>query len=334
MNQKLFNASLSALGMMILILDAKTALSGAVQGIELCIRTLVPSLFPFFIVSILLTDSLLGLNWKWLHSVGKLLKIPQGSEPLLLVGFLGGYPAGAQSVTQAWESGAISTSCARRMLGFCNNAGPSFLFGFVAFQFDNWYTAWILWGIHVLSAFITGMLLPGKSEEPTILNLKKSITLNDALYRSLRIMGAVCGWVILFRVVLAFADRWFLWACSKELQTAIHLATELASGCIALPEIEDYSTRMLLCSCALSLGGFCVLLQTISVTGKLGSGAYLRGKLTQTLISATLCCGYLSICKNIRAANYVAIGGTVLLIGAVFLQMLKNKSRNSQKAVV
>ena len=334
MNQKFVKASLSALGMLLLILDAKTALSGAVQGVDLCLRTLIPSLFPFFMISILLTDALLGSNWKWLNIIGKILNIPQGSETLLLVGILGGYPAGAQSVTQAWEADTISTSCARRMLGFCSNAGPAFLFGLISFQFSDLSTAWILWGIHVISALITGTLLPGKCEKQIQLEQRNSISLNGALYRTLRVMGAVCGWVILFRVILAFMDHWFLWACSKELQVALHLATELASGCIALREIEDYSTRFLLCSCALSLGGLCVLLQTISVTGKLGTGAYLRGKLTQTLVSATLCCGYLAVFRNARAAYYGVVGGTLFLIAAVFFQKLKNKSGNPQKAVV
>ena len=334
MNQKLVKASLSGLGMLLLILDARTALSGAVQGVELCIRTLIPSLFPFFIFSVLLTDALLGLNWRWLHPIGKILKIPSGSEPLLLVGILGGYPAGAQSVTQAWEAGTISTNCARRMLGFCNNAGPAFLFGLVSFQFSDASTAWVLWGIHILSAFITGMLLPGKHEKQIRLEPRTGISLNEALHRSLRIMGAVCGWVILFRVVLAFADHWFLWACSKELRVTVHLMTELASGCIAIPEIEDQNIRMMLCSCALSLGGLCVLLQTVSVTGKLGTGAYLSGKLTQALVSATLCCGYLSVFKNISMAYYGAVGGILFLIGTVILKKLKNKSGNPQKAVV
>ena len=39
----------AALGMLVLILDSKTALAGAREGIDLCIRTVIPSLFPFFL---------------------------------------------------------------------------------------------------------------------------------------------------------------------------------------------------------------------------------------------------------------------------------------------
>ena len=33
--------------MLALILDSRTALAGAVQGVELCLKTLIPFLFPF-----------------------------------------------------------------------------------------------------------------------------------------------------------------------------------------------------------------------------------------------------------------------------------------------
>ena len=39
-----------ALGLLILILDGKTAYNGAVDGIELCLKTVIPALFPFFVI--------------------------------------------------------------------------------------------------------------------------------------------------------------------------------------------------------------------------------------------------------------------------------------------
>ena len=334
MNKRMLKGCLSALGMMLLILDAKTALAGALQGVELCIHTLIPSLLPFFLLSVLMTDSLLGVRWHWLEPLGKLLKIPMGSESLLLVGFLGGYPAGAQSVTQAWSSGSISSECARRMLGFCSNAGPAFLFGLVAFQFSDSLTAWILWAIHIISALLAGMLLPGERSEHVQLNIQRGLSLSEALNRSLRITGAVCGWVILFRVILSFAERWFLWYVSDELQAAFYLITELASGCISLQMIDNEGLRMVLCSIALSMGGLCVLMQTVSVTGKLGLGAYLPGKLIQTLSSGILCCLYLAISGRNTAAFYAAILGSILLLCISFLIIRKNKYGNLRKAVV
>ena len=39
--------SVCALGMIVLILDSKTALSGCREGVTLCLNVVIPSLFPF-----------------------------------------------------------------------------------------------------------------------------------------------------------------------------------------------------------------------------------------------------------------------------------------------
>ena len=106
----------AALGMLILILDTKTALWGATQGIDLCIRSVIPSLFPFFLLSGILVKSLMGAKLPLLRPVGRLLGIPKGAEALLISGFLGGYPVGAKCIRDAWNRGGISKQDAERML--------------------------------------------------------------------------------------------------------------------------------------------------------------------------------------------------------------------------
>jgi hypothetical protein len=43
-----------------------------------------------------------------------------------------------------------------------------------------------------------------------------------------------------------------------------------------------------ICSALLGLGGICVAMQTISVTGSLGTGWYFRGKILQCILSIVL----------------------------------------------
>ena len=52
----------SCMGILVLILDGKTALAGAMAGMELCMKTVIPSLFPFLFLCSLLTNSLWGLQ--------------------------------------------------------------------------------------------------------------------------------------------------------------------------------------------------------------------------------------------------------------------------------
>ena len=51
---------LPAISMLILILDPNTAVRSASDAIQLCLKTVVPSLFPFFVLSSMLTSALVG----------------------------------------------------------------------------------------------------------------------------------------------------------------------------------------------------------------------------------------------------------------------------------
>ena len=58
--QNLLSICGAAIGMLVLIFDGKTAISGAIDGIELSLYVLIPSLFPFFLLTMLLTGALSG----------------------------------------------------------------------------------------------------------------------------------------------------------------------------------------------------------------------------------------------------------------------------------
>lgn len=284
---------LASVGMLILILDGKTALEGAQTGIELCLRTVVPSLFPFFLLSVVLTDSFSGISMPLLQPFAKLCRIPKGAESIWLSGYLGGYPVGAQCISQAYSAGQLRRSDAERMLAFCNNAGPAFLFGMISSVFpEKWY-AWALWGIHIASSIFVALVLPGDRSEMSVSPNRSKFSLSEALNSAIRVMLAVCGWVILFRVMITFMERWFLWMLPVELQVLLTGLLELSNGCCALLSVSDIRIRFLICSGILAFGGLCVTMQTVSVVNKLSLRFYLQGKLMQTIFSLILSWGLL-----------------------------------------
>lgn len=276
------------LGIFMLIIDAGTALSGAVDGVRLCVQTLLPSLFPFIVLSIMAGGLLSGnfiLPDRW---ICKILRIPPGCAALPVLGALGGYPVGAQCVYDAYQNGTIRKEAAQRMLGFCNNAGPAFLFGVIGQMFQSPLIPWILWIIHLLSALLTAWLIPAHSE--SAVNIKESgqISLPTALERAVKTMGLICGWVILFRVVVAFCDRWFLWLLPSSLQATIVGFLELTNGVVKMAQLPSPGVRFVLSAVCLGFGGTCVALQTASVVKELGTGWYFPGKILQSALSLLL----------------------------------------------
>lgn len=295
-----------ALAMLVLILDGRTAMAGASAGLELCIRTLIPNLFPFFVLSFMLTSSLSG-------------------GALLVTGILGGYPVGAGNVTRAYRAGQLSRDEAERMAVLCNCAGPSFLFGVVGPVLGDLQAAFMLWGIYLLSIAALWLLFP-KSDR--IRGFSRPVKLQQALSESIRAMAGVCGWVILFRVALAILDRWILWLLPDWGRLCIYGLLELSNGCLSLTAAEP-GLRFILTAGFISFGGICVYLQTVSVTDGLSLRYYFPGKLFQTMFCVLLA----SLLSPGTVQPVVQILLTVLT--AVFGWILrKNEKRSGNPAPV
>lgn len=275
--------------MLALILDGQTAVNSAREGIRICLQTVIPALFPFFLLSPILTGVLWDATPNIFKKIGKLCKIPEGCESLFLIGLLSGYPIGAQLISQAYQNGKISTTTAHRMMGFCNNAGPAFIFGMLSSLFTNSFVPWVLWSIHILSAILVGIILPGKREiVEGVQEQEKSISITEILQNTIKTMATVCGWVLIFRVILGFFNKWVFCFLPDELQIVFAGFMELANGCVALNTFSNEYLRFVLASVFLSFGGLCVGMQTASVAKNPGLGMYFPGKVLQTLFSFTL----------------------------------------------
>lgn len=305
------------IGLFILIMDSKTAAQGAAQGLTICLQTVVPSLFPFIFLSVLLNDSYVGRPLSILRPLGTVCNIPQGAESLLISSFLGGYPVGAQSVSEAYEKGSLSRYEAERMLSFCNNAGPAFLFGMIASFFSKFWMIVALWCIQIMSAVLVSKIMMRSNNAAVSLSKQSAFSVSDALRLSLRCIAVICGWVILFRVIIAFSDKWFLWICSAEIRTIILGILDLTNGSLALPEIADEGLRFVICSGVLSFGGLCITMQTRSVCPGLSLRYYYIGKAIQTVFSILL--------------SLAAVHRNIWLFGVIFLltAALKVKNKDS-----
>lgn len=282
---------IASLGMLLMILDSKTFLNGAMDGVQLCIRTVLPSLFPFIVLSGFMIHHLDDIALPYLNFPARLCRLPQGAESIWILGFLGGYPVGAKAVAQLYRKGALDRLNAQRMLGFCSNCGPSFMFGMVACLFDKPVVTWLLWLIHMVSAILVGISLPYSDHHALVKKQLSEDTFFDPVGNASNVMINICGWIILARSLGAFLDRWFLWLLPQNLRAILMGMLELANGCVELQNTASEPFRFVAVSGLLAFGGLCVLMQTRSVTGSLGLGQYLTGKLLQTLYSLSFAAG-------------------------------------------
>lgn len=277
-----------------LIFCSRRALEAGRNGIVLCLSTVIPSLFPFFVLARLLAGSPVaaGLCRLLAPLTEKVFHLPRAAAPALVLGALGGYPTGAQTAALLYRQGRLTEEEAERALGFCSNAGPGFVFGLLGGIFGMTGAALLL-AVHLFSAGLVGYFLRDDSyappPDPRPIEAG-GMSLPRALKESLFAMGSVCGYVILFGILsdaLAFGSQD---ALPQGLTAAFRGILELTGGCAALGCLAGSPWALALAGFFLSFGGLCVLCQTKSVILPAGltGRRYLRGKLMQAVFSALL----------------------------------------------
>ena len=186
-------------------------------------------------------------------------------------------------------------------------------------MFSSSGAAWALWGIHIASALAAGWLLRREPSGPARPAAEKDSSIPQAMTNALKACAQVCGWVIAFRILCCFLDRWILWVLPAWAKTAVTGLLELANGCLSLGNVASEQVRFLLCSGMLSVGGFSILMQTMSVTRGLRLRCYIKGKLVQTLFSILLAMSYvkwlsplwLLVCPLLILPKKMGFGGSI-----------------------
>ena len=307
MKQKLSIGILAFVGILVLILDTKTALLGAAEGVELCLTTLIPSLFPFLVLSLLLTSAF-------------------GSSPMparagyFLMGLLGGYPVGAKNIAYACRTGQLDKQEGSRMLCYCNNAGPAFLFGVGMALLGDLKLCFLLWAVHILSALILAAITPKGSAMKPLAHTGGVISLPEALHSSLKTMALICGWVVRFRVMLSILHRWGLGLLPDVGISLVYGMLELSNGIVSLQPLQPAGLRFALFAAYLGFGGLCVVLQTVSMLNESGVklGYYLWAKLTQSAVSVLLAW----VCQGVFSQEERWNPGWMIPVAAVGVCML------------
>lgn len=203
-----FVSAISLLGFTLLCYPA-ASVEGVKEGIGICTNVLIPSLFPFLLISHLFVES--GALYfrnkivSWFMRV--FFALPGSAFPIILLSFIGGFPVGAILIKNAYEKGVINESEGQRMLLFCVNPGPAFTFITVGYTlYGSKKTGVIIYAVTVLSGLLLGILsrfFDDNKINSELLSMKKehkslSDSVNTAVNLSVRGILNICVWVIIF----------------------------------------------------------------------------------------------------------------------------------------
>lgn len=298
-----------------LVVWPQESMDAARTGLQLCYNVIIPSLFPFFVLSSLVVDlGLAGYIGRTLEKIMRpLFNVPGSCASALVLGFIGGYPVGARTAISLYEQGMCSKTEAERLLAFCNNSGPAFILGVVgAGVFGDSRVGLLLCLVHATASVCIGALFRFYKKRD-----EEECTGGRLSFRAQRISTAftgsvknsflstlnICAFVVFFTVVirmltvsgvlpamagsvsrlfspLGLTERW-----GQRLLTGM---LEISSGVWSLTGEGSLSGRLSMAAFMLGWAGVSVHCQVLSFMG--GSGlsvrTYLLGKMLHGGLSA------------------------------------------------
>lgn len=268
--------------------------AAAREGVALCLQTVLPSLFPFFVLSSLLVQSDVPrlLSRAMAGVMYPLFGVSGAGASALILGLLGGYPVGARTVAELYGRGEIGQEESEHLLAFCNNSGPGFFLGVCGTAvFSSARAGMYLYLIHVGAALVTGVLLRrdlGLPRRKAVSRQRAPFDLAAAVQGSFAAVGSVSAFVIFFMVLLRLLSLVPALAALPPLpRAALFGFVEMTNGVNALPATR---TGFVLCAAIMNWGGLSVQAQTCAMLA--GSALSARrcviGKAVQALAGVPL----------------------------------------------
>lgn len=274
--------------------------AGIKKGLLLLGENIIPSLFPFMVLSTYVSQSTATEFLARLidKPSRKIWNVNGNGLIAVFLGLIGGYPVGAKTVSEFYTDGKLSQQEASKLMNWCVNPGPAFVITAVGtFMLKNTVSGIILYASNLLSCLYISIFTRffnsieiqktpcNKSKENSSNLLIKSVAVGSEG------MLSTCGWVLTFSAVAALLDAM---VTAKGLRLFLQCVTEVTTGCsictqnrLPLPAI----------SAVIGFGGFAVIAQVSPYLNKCGVSIkqFVCWKVVNGALSAFFCSGLLKL---------------------------------------
>lgn len=213
-----------------------TVAEGVRRGLSLCGEAVIPSLFPFLVLSdyLVRSDIATKIGNKASRLMHLVFRLPGCCACVIFMSLIGGYPVGAKMTAQLFCDGQISERQARRMMLFCVNSGPAFTIGTVGVTMLSCKKC----GIILFAAQISASLLTAffsrffTKSEKTALKIQSQKSTDGSLVESVSSatgsMLNICAWILLFS---SFGGFLLKLAELSSVFESLYIMSEITGGC-------------------------------------------------------------------------------------------------------
>jgi len=267
-------------------------------SLDMWVKNLIPSLFPFFIISdILITYNFVKYIPKHIiNFFSYLFNVKKECVLIFFLSMLSGFPSNAKNVRKLYDLKIINGKEASHVLMFTHFSNPLFVLGTLSLFFlNNKNLGIIILLSHYLSNIIIGLIFRNfntKSEKKYITkekNLNFGPVFINSIKSSIDTLLLILGTLSCFLVISAIIINRFNLNSINSLLIKSMLEITMGLKELSLFNFTDL-TKVMLSSSILSFGGLSVHMQVISqlIDTDISYKKFLIGRIYQTIISFVL----------------------------------------------
>jgi sporulation integral membrane protein YlbJ len=308
---------LCAIFIMLFLYDPAESSRELGRGLSLCAGTLIPTLFPFMVISeILVRADIASFISPILSKPMKVLFGVSGSgAAALILGLICGFPVGGKTAAALYERGDISKTDAERLMSFCNLPSAPFmifavgekLFGsreFGVFLYLNVLAVTLICGI--LLNFIKGRKRPEFYPEKQSM-ISESLSMIRIFTESVTSAAwstvNVCAYVAFFTCAVGSLGNVFA-GFGEHFRVILFSFFELTSGSAACSSLGQRQIGVILASAAAGWSGLSVFFQIFSLTRTARGDISMKDYLASKTLAAILCPSITLIAIRIRPSLF------------------------------
>lgn len=264
-------------------------------SLNIWITSLLPALFPFFIVSdILINYDVIKYFPKVIrNSIKYLFNVSDNGLVIILLSMLSGFPSNARNIKNMYLDKKITKEEGEHLLYFTHFSNPMFILGTIPLILNsNKISKYILIS-HYLANIILGICLRkyNRVNDSNNSNYKEDkhnfgLVLTTSIRKSLDSVLGILGTLTVFLIISTLLINFFNLDNTSSL--LIKSILELTSG---LKELGSYNLLdkylLIISSCILSFGGLSVHMQVINelVDTDISYKNYFIGRILQVVLS-------------------------------------------------
>lgn len=245
----------------------KATFEGVFIGLENCYKRIIPSLFPFFIISsIIMVTPLAKYAGISLYPYTRLLGIKSKKAPLAMaLGILGGFAGASLLINNLYDENEISESEASLLLCSSVTSGPAFVINAVGYSmFGSSVTgAYFMFSLvfaNLITGFIVHFFLKPFPPILTVNDKQKPMNITDIFQNAIYSILSLCGYVTAFSFFSKILLPQNASSFSKYILSSF---LEVTAGCYEASHLGKYKVYF---ACAsLSILGICAFMQMKSI---------------------------------------------------------------------